>query len=334
MSIRRVVVLVLAVLFPHLVHAAAQRTFVASYGNDANPCSLSAPCRSFSTAIAQVASGGVVAVLDSAGYGPVNINQSVSIVAPTGVYAGITVAPTGFQDGVFISVGTFNVTLRGLTISGSNGDPNGILAENSGTLNVDSCVISNTSRGIYVSASGPLKVSIKDTVIRDTTGEGIILSGSSGSVIGVVDNVHVDRSGASGVAVDSTASVEVRNSVVEGSFAAGVRVDVHSALQTAILTVTNTMSSHNGTGGLFAFANHGAVTLVANGNTVTGNGYTGIAGSAFNGGTAKVIASRNTVTLNAVGFDGNGSTFNSIADNAVNGNGTDATGPINYYYWQ
>jgi hypothetical protein len=69
-------------------------------------------------------------------------------------------------------------------------------------------------------------------------------------------------------------------------------------------------------------------------DTLTGNGGTGISGSGFNGGTAKIIATRNTIALNATGMDGNGSTFNSAGDNAVNGNGTDVTGPINLFSWQ
>src|SRR5262245_34837012 len=68
---------------------AAQRTFVASTGSDANPCTLTAPCRSFATAIANTSPNGEVIVKDTAGYGPVTITKSVSIVSPPGVYGGI-----------------------------------------------------------------------------------------------------------------------------------------------------------------------------------------------------------------------------------------------------
>ena len=81
----------------------AQRTFVASYGATANTafnCSLSKPCRAFSEAISVTNPGGEVVVLDSAGYGPVTITQSVSIIAPAGVHAGVTVF-TG--DGVTVN---------------------------------------------------------------------------------------------------------------------------------------------------------------------------------------------------------------------------------------
>jgi hypothetical protein len=70
----------------------AQRTFVASYGLDTNPCSLVAPCRSFGEAIKHTSSGGEVIVLDTAGYGSVVITKPVSIIAPPGIYAGLSVA--------------------------------------------------------------------------------------------------------------------------------------------------------------------------------------------------------------------------------------------------
>jgi hypothetical protein len=68
-----------------LANATAQRTFVASTGNDANNafnCSIVKPCRGFAAAVGVTASGGEVIVLDSAGYGAVMITQSVSIIAP------------------------------------------------------------------------------------------------------------------------------------------------------------------------------------------------------------------------------------------------------------
>ena len=66
--------------------AASQRTFVASTGLDTNACSISAPCRSFGAAIAKTGSSGEVIVLDSAAYGPVTIDKSISLIAPAGIY--------------------------------------------------------------------------------------------------------------------------------------------------------------------------------------------------------------------------------------------------------
>ena len=119
--------------------AVIQRTFVSSAGLDTNPCSLVSPCRTFGAAVSQTAVGGEVLVLDSAGYGPVTLTQSVSLISPTGVYAGISV-PVG-QSGVTINDPSAVVVLRGLTINGQGGDY-GILIQAATRVHVESCVVS------------------------------------------------------------------------------------------------------------------------------------------------------------------------------------------------
>jgi hypothetical protein len=105
----------LSVLTSTGASATAQRTFVSANGNDANPCSLAAPCRGLAAAVAAVASGGEVIVLDSGGYGTFAIGKSVSVIAPTGVYAGISVFSGA---GITVStVATDTVKLHGLTVS-------------------------------------------------------------------------------------------------------------------------------------------------------------------------------------------------------------------------
>src|SRR5215472_18109741 len=80
-----------AILSVTSASAQVQRTFVSGGGIDSNPCSRTAPCRTFTQAISQTNAGGEVYVLDSAGYGPFTITKSVAIVAPQGVTAGISV---------------------------------------------------------------------------------------------------------------------------------------------------------------------------------------------------------------------------------------------------
>src|SRR5206468_1534427 len=94
---------------------------VASYGLTANTalnCSIAKPCRQFSEAVGVTSLGGEVIVLDSAGYGPVTITQSVTITAPAGVYAGISVFS---GTGVTVDGTGIEVTLEGLTITGLGG---------------------------------------------------------------------------------------------------------------------------------------------------------------------------------------------------------------------
>src|SRR5438309_4598649 len=104
-----------------IASGSAQRSFVsANHGNDANPCTVTLPCRNFAAAIAQTVAGGEVVVLDSGGYGPVTIGNSISLISPPGVYAGIT-AFSG--PAITINAGASDVvTIRGLTLNGLGGN--------------------------------------------------------------------------------------------------------------------------------------------------------------------------------------------------------------------
>src|SRR5215471_13629595 len=101
-AIRLAVLSFLFVAFFESASIAQQRTFVSGGGNDLNACSRTAPCRTFGHAISQTSVGGEVIVLDSAGYGAFTITQAVSIIAPPGIYAGISVFS---GDGIDINAG-------------------------------------------------------------------------------------------------------------------------------------------------------------------------------------------------------------------------------------
>ena len=134
--------------------AMAQRTFVASTGSDSNPCNIAEPCRGFARAITQTSSGGEVIVLDSAGYGPVTITQSVSIIAPTGVFAGISVFS---GDGITISGAGLQVVLRGLAINGLGGT-NGIVIAAAADVEIANCTVSKMTVGLSTTTTGRLLV--------------------------------------------------------------------------------------------------------------------------------------------------------------------------------
>ena len=137
---------------------AAQRQFVASYGDDTNPCTLVQPCRTLNTAIAVVDVNGEVVVLDSAGYGTATITKNVSIVAPPGIYAGTTVPSGG--TGIVVDAPNATVLLRGLTINALGG-LYGIRFLNGRQLTIDHCVIANaTMAGIdFVPDNATLTIS-------------------------------------------------------------------------------------------------------------------------------------------------------------------------------
>lgn len=197
--IRFVVFFILALLATGA--SAIQRTFVRSDGVDlGRPCSLTLPCRTFGAAMLLTDFGGDIVTLDSAGYGAVTITKPVSIVVPSGIYAGVSVKDTDV-DGIVIDIanGGGPVYLRGLQINGQGGT-NGVRINRGGRVILESVSIS----GFYHSGNG-----------------NAILDNSTSPYTELVLRNVVIRDGANGVVVDGTAgnkTVSIENSLISGFF--------------------------------------------------------------------------------------------------------------------
>ena len=238
------------------VAALAQRTFVASNGADTNPCSVTLPCRSFATAISKTNPTGEVIVLDSAGYGPVTITQSVAIIAPQGVYAGISVPAA--QSGIVVNGSGIFVKLSGLTINGQGG-LNGIAFLDGSRLVVERCtVVGMTGLALSDSASSS-QLYVVDSTFR-SSGAGIDISAGTATI----DRVYVENNNDNGVNVSSSAGplvdALVRDSVVSTSNGFGFAVSA-SASSPARLTVERSTAFQNSGHGFNASAS-GAGTVV------------------------------------------------------------------------
>ena len=205
-------IIVVGLLFSTTL-SAAPRTFVAaSNGNDANPCSRSLPCRSFSAAIAQTDVGGEVIALDSGGYGVVTINQPVSLIAPSGVYAGIT---SSGGNGVTVATVSGRVVLRNLTLNSAIMAANsGVRADSVSVLSVESCTISGFDYGIqFAPSTANATLIVRDTAVANSTTIGIDVAGGMG-VQATIDSVRLQQN-VTGIYV-SGAEATIRTSVTSG----------------------------------------------------------------------------------------------------------------------
>jgi len=184
----------LVFLLPAAPAQAAQRdrVFVASYGSDSNPCTFGSPCKTFQQAINVVAVGGEVTAIDSAGFGPLSVTQSVTITSPAGVEAGIQAGASG--DAVYINAPGGIVKLRGLTLEGANSALTGIYLNSGSRIEVVDCNVSNfIDHGIYIAPFSATTVSvlISNTIATgNANGGGIYFdSGESGSITAAFDHV-------------------------------------------------------------------------------------------------------------------------------------------------
>lgn len=283
-------------------HATIQRTFVATSGVDANPCTLTLPCRSVAAAIAQTNPGGEVIVLDSAGYGKATITQSVSLVAPSGIYAGVSVFAG--DTGVTINAPDATVLLRGLTINGQGGNY-GVEIQAAARVRIESCVISGMlSNGVNHHASGAELVML-DTIVRDNGGTGI---GMAADAVIVLERVRSEHNAYDGLYV-APATTKATATVVESLFVTngsnGIRADSAAGATTVVQVERSTMAGNAGAG---FFTDPTAVGEVVHAmlerNAVNGNAGSGIVISASGSDTVEAGVFDNTVHGNgAVGLD-------------------------------
>lgn len=262
------VLVVLTLGITSIANAQATRTWVSGVGDDANPCSRTAPCKTFAGAISKTAAKGEISVLDPAGFGALTITKSITVNGD-GTLAGILSANV---SGIIINAGATDVvTIRNLSINGAGTGLNGIRWIAGKALHVENCKISgignNTvgnGNGIVVALTATAgNLFVKDTNIQTCAVAGIAVSTTTGFVAGVLDNVRLEGL-PTGLIIGNNAFISVRNSVINLSTSTGVSI---SGTGGATGSFDNVMINNNPTGinvGAGALLNLSSCTLESN----------------------------------------------------------------------
>src|SRR5437016_6583830 len=122
---RTVLIVSIAIVSSATLRAQATRTWVSGVVDDVNPCSRTAPCKTFAGAISKTAAGGEINCLDPGGFGTVTITKSITIDC-VGTLGSILAAGTNgvnVNDSATATPNTIKVTLRNLTINGAGNTP-------------------------------------------------------------------------------------------------------------------------------------------------------------------------------------------------------------------
>jgi len=257
--------------------AQASRTWVSGVGDDANPCSRTAPCKTFAGAISKTAASGEISVLDPGGFGAVTITKSITI-SGDGTLAGILNALT---NGVIINAATTDVVqLRNISIAGFGTGTNGIRVLQAGMVVIDRVTIADQSGSgidITTAQSAPMNVIVRNSVISNVLDAaataGIKMSSSASTVNVVIDGVSiqgVDYVGATppatlpaGVLVGTGATAHLDRVTISR---AGIGVAATTATSTAYLS--DSTISQNATG---LSATNSARIISYNNNRLRGN---------------------------------------------------------------
>jgi hypothetical protein len=301
----------------------AQRTFVATTGSDANTasnCSNTAPCRGFTAALTVTDSGGEIIVLNSGGYGPVTIGQSVSIIAQEGVYAGISVFS---GDGITIATPGVDVMLKGLSINGLGGT-NGIYMTAGNSLVVQNCTLrSFLARGMVVTSA--IRVRVLDSLFEGNTDGAYFSNGPSVLISGsrfIANDGYGVYAFANGASVNT--KVEFSRSEVEGSTHYGIFAYASSS-GSVKFHVRDSLLSRNDRG-IYSYASGGTALATVSGSSIIAQTQEGLY---VTGSGARLVAGGNTVTHNRWGLSqGSSGVLLSAGDNIVSDNTTADTNGV------
>lgn len=281
-------------LFASGAWAQATRTWVSGVGDDANPCSRTAPCKTFAGAISKTAAKGMISVLDPGGFGAVTITKSITIDGG-GVIGSILGTGT---NGIIVNAGASDVVrLKNLSIDGSTTGISGVRFLAGGSLFLDNVRIHDFAQGVYFLPSGSSRLVIVDSVLSNNSSVGVYVQPGAGGLATVSIAETKLYGNGHGLRADDRSVVSIRQSDVASNVNSGLLA--MSGSQAVEIAVDNCQVTNNGvanpsSGGVKA--NGPLASIVISDNVITGN-YNGI--SATGGGDVFSFGS-NRVTSNTV----------------------------------
>ena len=319
-TIKLMVIAIFTLAFASLAQGQATRTWVSGVGDDVNPCSRTAPCKTWAGAISKTAAGGEIDALDPGGYGTLTITKSITVDGTTGAGWGSTLNSGGINgfvinDSLSAAPNSVKVTLRNLSINGAGTTAglNGIRFISGLQLMVENVSIENQSNhGIDVSLNAAINGLVK------------------------ISNVDVKRCGGAGVSLqNANAGGQVR-AIIDNSRFTHNNHGIHAQNRSRAIA-RNSVFSLNTTNGVFADSTSGFATVRVWGSNISLNGGNGVRAGNVGGGVSGLEIAQNQINNNGGNgaLVGTGGAIETFSNNSIRGNGTDgcpactAVGPGN-----
>ncbi len=278
-----------------IAQAQASRTWVSGVGDDANPCSRTAPCKTWAGAISKTAACGEIDALDPGGFGAVTITKSITLDG-TGTFASILAS---LVNGIIINAAATDViTIRGISINGFCNGLSGINLLQAKAVNVEDCVIFRMGgNGITSTDNNGLKLNIRNTVIRDNGGDGMNIVAAAATPARVtLYNVSLNGN-VNGMHARSVSRLPPNTQCSAGNSSAGVFADNTVAASFAVVRVQRSEISGNATGAQAGSGGGVASSVIEIGQNLIN----------FNTGNGVMVSTGGTVkTFSQQRFQGNG----------------------------
>ncbi|MDX6612641.1 MAG: hypothetical protein QOD75_1827 [Blastocatellia bacterium] len=178
-TLKALALVIFAVSCASLAQAQATRTWVSGVGDDVNPCSRTAPCKTYAGAISKTAKDGEISTLDPGGFGTVTITKSITINGGGGGQGYGSILAALAPQGVLVNITDAadvrkTVRLDGLNINGASTGTNGIRMIAGNALFVENVLVDGfTTNGIIVDTTGNPQLHVRNTTIRNCGASGI-----------------------------------------------------------------------------------------------------------------------------------------------------------------
>jgi hypothetical protein len=276
--------------------AQATRTWVSGVGDDVNPCSRTAPCKTWAGAISKTAAGGIIDALDPGGFGALTITKAMTLEGNGTLASTLSSGTNGIVINITSGTGR-NVVLRNILIDGSGVTLgiNGINFIAGDSLLVEDCYIkAYSTTGILFQPNSNANLQVNRTSVSEcvigirATGVGAVTASAS-----IADST-VSNNG-TGIQGDQNSKVAIRNTYVSGNTTDGI---LGTSTSSCSVLVDFSVAANNGTG---IRSNGGGTEVQVNNSTITGNA-TGV--SSTNSGQMC------TYTSNRVSLNGSPGAFN------------------------
>ena len=226
-------------------NAQATRTWVSGVGDDANPCSRTAPCETFAGAFSKTAAGGEIDVLEPGDFGALTITNAITIDGGGALEAGVRVTS---GNAITVNAGSSDVVaLRNLSLQGLRTATAGIRLTSAKALHVEHCTMTQFSNGIDLEpTTNPAQVFISDTISQDNSNAGLLAIGAATPYLQVsLDNSRFDNN-VNGVVAGGNTRFSIRNSAASGN--SGVGFLANPDVTPAVVSIAGSTAGNNGTG--------------------------------------------------------------------------------------
>jgi hypothetical protein len=249
-------IMALTLMISSSAQAQATRTWVSGVGDDVNPCSRTAPCKTYAGAISKTAKDGEISTLDPGGFGTVTITKSITINGGNGGQGYGSILSALAPQGVLVNITDVNdirksVKLDWLNINGASTGTDGIRMIAGNTLHIENCLIDGmVGDGIdltYSAANAGTVLSVHNTTVRNVAGTGIKTDAfTAGKINATINNVQVTKANVGIDFVDGTVG-NVIDSVIASCASHGIQVAEPTSGSVANVIAT-TIVSNGGTG--------------------------------------------------------------------------------------